>query len=173
MCIRDRLYNDRRCGALFFRGFIHERDMGAASGASLWRYPGQTLDGMKEIHLFLPEEDYRFPLKQGKFALLPCYLDVKSGFINFRDDLWENQPNVRKLYYSRYQAKGRPQTLTFTTVSYTHLDVYKRQTCGRLFDSANRKMLPEDADVQIGKQYYYLSATRMYRRVPCLLYTSC
>lgn len=43
-------------------------------------------------------------------------------------------------------------------------------TCGRLFDSANRKMLPEDADVQIGKQYYYLSATRMYRRVPGLSY---
>lgn len=121
------LYNDRRCGALFFRGFIHERDMGAASGAYLWRYPGQTLDGMKEIHLFLPEEDYRFPLKQGKFALLPCYLDVKSGFINFRDDLWENQPNVRKLYYSRYQAKGRPQTLTFTTCPHCRHQMSSKQ----------------------------------------------
>lgn len=41
---------------------------------------------MKEIHLFIPTDDFELPTKQSKNAIRPCYLDIKSGFINFTDD---------------------------------------------------------------------------------------
>ena len=46
-----------------------------------------------------------------KDDIKPFYLDVKNGFIYF--DIPENQKNLRKLYYSDYQVKGRPDLLTF------------------------------------------------------------
>lgn len=110
------LYNDRRCGALFFKGYVLEDDIGVKNHAFLWRYPGQLMDQrMKEVHLFIPEEDYILPKKQGKNPIKPCYLDIKSGFINFKDDSSAGKENIRKLYYCNYSAKGRPQIITFPT----------------------------------------------------------
>ena len=65
---------------------------------------------MKEVHLFIPTENFELPAKQGKNAIKPCYLDVKSGFVNFADDSSAGKAWIRK------------------SVSYTHLDVYKRQS---------------------------------------------
>ena len=110
------LYNDRRCGALFFKGYILEDDSDFHSNVYLWRYPGQLIDRrMKEVHLFIPTDNFELPLKQGKNAIKPCYLDVKSGFINFKDDSSSGKPWIRKLYYCNYSAKGRPQIITFPT----------------------------------------------------------
>lgn len=110
------LYNDRRCGALFFKGYVLEDDAELHGNVYLWRYPGQLMDHrMKEVHLFIPTEDFELPVKQGKNAIKPCYLDVKSGFINFTDDSSAGKPWVRKLYYCNYSAKGRPQIITFPT----------------------------------------------------------
>ena len=79
------LYNDRRCDALFFKGYILEDDSELHGNVYLWRYPGQLMDRrMKEVHLFIPDEDFELPNKQGKNAIKPCYLDVKSGFVNLR-----------------------------------------------------------------------------------------
>ena len=110
------LYNDRRCGALFFKGYVLEDDSGLHGNVYLWHYPGQLMDHrMKEIHLFIPTDDFELPPKQGKNAIRPCYLDVKSGFINFTDDSSSGKPWIRKLYYCNYSAKGRPQIITFPT----------------------------------------------------------
>ena len=110
------LYNDRRCGALFFKGYVLEDDSGLHGNVYLWHYPGQLMDRrMKEIHLFIPTDDFELPAKQGKNAIRPCYLDVKSGFINFTDDSSAGKPWIRKLYYCNYSAKGRPQIITFPT----------------------------------------------------------
>lgn len=110
------LYNDRRCGALFFKGYVLEDDAELHGNVYLWRYPGQLMDHrMKEVHLFIPTEDFELPVKQGKNAIKPCYLDVKSGFINFTDDSSAGKPWVRKLYYCNYSAKGRPQIIIFPT----------------------------------------------------------
>lgn len=110
------LYNDRRCGALFFKGYVLEDDSGLHGNVYLWRYPGQLMDRrMKEIHLFIPTDDFELPAKQGKNAIRPCYLDVKSGFVNFTDDSSAGKPWIRKLYYCNYSAKGRPQIITFPT----------------------------------------------------------
>lgn len=110
------LYNDRRCGALFFKGYVLEDDSELHGNVYLWHYPGQLMDHrMKEVHLFIPTDDFELPAKQGKNAIKPCYLDVKSGFINFTDDSSAGKSWIRKLYYCNYSAKGRPQIITFPT----------------------------------------------------------
>ena len=109
------LYNDRRCGALFFKGYVLA-DEGLHGNIYLWHYPGQVIDRrMKEIHLFIPDADFELPKKQGTNAIKPCYLDVKSGFIDFTDDASAGNPWMRKLYYCNYSSKGKPQIITFPT----------------------------------------------------------
>lgn len=120
------LYNDRRCGALFFKGYILETAPVLGSNVYLWRYHGQILDHrMKEIHLYIPTSDF------GKSNTIPkdvkpCYLDIKSGFVNFKDDSEAGKPNIRKLYYRNYSAKGRPSILTFSTCPH----------CGKMLSSS-------------------------------------
>ena len=108
------LYNDRRCGTLFFKGYMFEDDIKNNKNAYLWRDSGQILDKqLKEIHLFIPPTDYEPDdrLKKGSYPIKPCYLDVKSGFIYFK--VPPNQENLRKLYYNNYQVAGRPDLMTF------------------------------------------------------------
>ena len=110
------LYNDRRCGALFFKGYVLEDDSDFKRNVYFWHYPGQLIDKrMKEVHLYIPPEGYKLPAKQGRNTIKACYLDIKSGFVNFKDDSLANQTNVRKLYYCNYSAKGRPELVTFPT----------------------------------------------------------
>ena len=110
------LYNDRRCGALFYKGYILDDVPDFKGNVYLWHYPGQMMDQrMKEIHLYIPPVDYELPTKQGKNAIKACYLDVKSGFVNFKDDSQAGKPGIRKLYYSNFSAKGRPRIITFHT----------------------------------------------------------
>lgn len=109
------LYNDRRCGALFYKGYVFEDAIERGERTYLWRYPGQLLDRrMKEINLYIPPDDFQLSQKQGKYPVKPCYLDTKSGFIDFHDDSWSGQRGIRKLYYSDYSAPGHPSVLTFT-----------------------------------------------------------
>lgn len=120
-CMVYELYNDRRCGALFFKGYILEDDAELHGNVYLWHYPGQLMDrNMKEVHLFLPTDDFKLPARQRKNAIRPCYLDVKSGFINFTDDSLADSPWMRKLYYCNYSAQGRPQLITFSTCPHCH-----------------------------------------------------
>ena len=54
------LYNDRRCGALYYKGYIQCDSNGIPTAPGyLWHYPGQIAELMKEIHLFIPEPDYQ------------------------------------------------------------------------------------------------------------------
>lgn len=110
------LYNDRRCGSLFFKGYILEDDADFSGNVYLWHFPGQLMDRrMKEIHLYIPPLDYNSPKSKGKTGIKPCYLDIYSGFIHFGDDSCDGKEGFRKLYFSDYSAKGRPQILTFST----------------------------------------------------------
>ena len=110
------LYNDRRCGALFFKGYVLEDESELKGNVYLWRYPGQLMDHrMKELHLFIPSDSFELPEKQGKHPIRPCYLDVKSGFINFKDDSLAGKEWIRKLYYCNYSTNGKPQLITFPT----------------------------------------------------------
>lgn len=119
------LYNDRRCGALFIKGYISEDDIKNKEQVYLWHYPGQIIDReMKEIHLFIPPDVH----KQKDYSrLIPCYMDVKSGFIDFKDDSWDGKPGIRKLYYSDYNTNGRPDIKTFFTCPHCQHRLSKTQ----------------------------------------------
>ena len=66
------LYNDRRCGALFYKGYVLGNALETHQRTYLWHYSGQVLDSqMKEVHLYLPPEDYKIPDKQGKNEIRP------------------------------------------------------------------------------------------------------
>lgn len=110
------LYNDRKCGALFLKGYVLQSEIDSFGRAYLWRYSGQVFDtsSLKEIHLYIPEKG-QVPPKRGKYPLRPCYLDSRSGFIDFRDDSMAGEDGVLKLYYVNYTEKGRPDTITFST----------------------------------------------------------
>lgn len=109
------LYNDRRCGALFYKGYILDDEIEKNEFAYLWHHPGQLLDGkIKEIHLYIPPDDFEYK-NHGTKPLLICYLDIKSGFLYFKDDSMADYPNMRKMYYCYYMAPGRPQVITFAS----------------------------------------------------------
>ncbi len=109
------LYNDRRCGALFFKGYILDNELNRNDRVYLWRYPGQILhQSMKEIHLFIPDKDFSLSVFKGSARPSPCYLDIKSGFLYTRDDSLEGKDGYRKLYYYLFTRKGRPQVYTFS-----------------------------------------------------------
>ena len=120
------LYNDRRCGALFFKGYVFEDELQAQHKTYLWRDSGQVLDSrLKEIHLFIPPEGYELDNNRRK-KIKPCYLDVRSGFLYF-DAAREEQDGFRKLYYSLHTTKGRPDVLTFASCPYCQSTIRHRQ----------------------------------------------
>lgn len=108
------LYQDRRCGALFYKGYIVEDEKNKGR-AYLWHYPGQLLDrAMFELHLFIPPDDFVAPRVRSGNQIKPCYMNIRNGFIDFRDDRHKHDSNYRKLYYSEYIAKDVPNLMTFT-----------------------------------------------------------
>ena len=110
------LYNDRRCGALFYKGYVLADDINKSKHSYLWRYPGQVLDiNMKEVHLYIPPKDFNVGEQKGVNKIRPCYLDVHSGFVNFKDDSLDGKAGIRKLYYCDYSTETRPEIVTFPT----------------------------------------------------------
>lgn len=109
------LYNDRRCGALFFRGYIIEEQFQRRGRTYLWRLPGKWMEkDLKEIHLYIAPLGYVTPKTAGKYQTTPCYLDVRNGFLHIGDDSLRGKPGIRKLYYCpNYEDKGRPDVKTF------------------------------------------------------------
>ena len=108
------LYNDRRCGALFYKGYVFNDEKEQSGLTYLWHYPGQVIDKrMHEIHLYIAPKDYKLPnsAKHAKYPIKPCYLDVHSGFINFKDDAFAGKADIRKLYYCDFTAKGYNGTM--------------------------------------------------------------
>ena len=109
------LYNDRKCGALFIKGYVQKTEIDSFGRAYLWRHSGQVFeDSLKEIHLYIPETGFE-PKRGGKTPLQPCYLDSKTGYIDFTDDSQNGKEGVLKLYYCGYSEKGRPDVITFPT----------------------------------------------------------
>ena len=110
------LYNDRRCGALYLKGYINSDYLEKKDITYLWHYSGQLMDDkIKEIHLFIPSDDYIPDNKGKKYPVQVCYLDIKSGYLYLKDDAVADNPNYRKLYYCNYSAPGRPKIITFPT----------------------------------------------------------
>lgn len=123
------IYNERRCGSIFFRGYVIKDDFEKKKRTYLWRYAGMTgNDTVEEIHLFIPPDDFSIDMKSSsKYPIQPCYLDVKSGFIDFSDDSLADKPGVRKLYYCDFKAEGKPDTITFNKCPHCGQSMSKRQ----------------------------------------------
>lgn len=114
------LINDRRCGALYIKGYVTKTD----GTTFLWRTPGAFFnEKMNELHLFIPEKGKLY----SRSSVHPCYLDTKSGFINFKDDSWAGKKDVIKLYFSEFEDKGKPNVKTFATCPHCGLLLGKRE----------------------------------------------
>ena len=111
------LYNDRRCGALFYKGYVVDDDYKSKDYAYLWHYPGQFRQlKIHEIHLYIPPEGYFPSGGRTKNPIKPCYLDTKSGYLYFRDDSMAGKPGFRMLFYceSDNNSKIADKAITFT-----------------------------------------------------------
>ena len=119
------LINDRRCGALFLKGFI----VGEPEDEKyLWPYSDRLLNkDLHEIHLYLPQEGDSFKKGKNENAPRACYLNVKSGYINFTDDSWDGKVDVQKLYFSKHTEKGRPDLYEFTECPHCRGRLAKRE----------------------------------------------
>lgn len=106
---------DRRCGALFYHGYIMEDALhGADSMTFLWNDPGAKLGKqVREIALYLPPDGYEGAPDRKESPIRACYLDTASGFLHFGNDTWEGRPGVRTLYYCVHKQKGKPDTYLF------------------------------------------------------------
>ncbi|MDD6450166.1 MAG: hypothetical protein PUF78_10675, partial [Lachnospiraceae bacterium] len=111
------LMNDRRCGALYFTGFINKEDFDNRERTYLWRYVGQNIEyTMCRMDFYIPSSDF-VPdnPKNSKYPVKPCYLDVNSGYIDFQDDSLSGKPGIRTLYYSEYEDPQRQSAKSFYT----------------------------------------------------------
>jgi ATP-dependent helicase YprA (DUF1998 family) len=127
------LVNDRRCGALFLRGYVT-----ATQGRQfLWPAPGRAFDKrrMREIHLFVfPDTSTSGGQREStpyrgsqKNPVRPCYLDTRSGFLHFDDDSLRGRPGTLRLCYCDYTEKGRPDILTFPTCPHCRHQLGRRR----------------------------------------------
>ena len=114
------LYNDRRCGALFLKGYIDEAERKYTGRAYLWRYPGKLQrDTLNEMHFFILPDNIMDSVWNSKFRM--CYLDTVSGYIDFRDDDSKfSDSRYRKLLWSETTPKDQPNVQTFSTCPHCH-----------------------------------------------------
>jgi ATP-dependent helicase YprA (DUF1998 family)/rRNA maturation protein Nop10 len=122
------LLNDRRCGALFLKGYALREDIEDGAKTYLWHDQGSIIKNLEteneviEVHLYLPQGNNSIHTGSGKYSAKPCYLDTRSGYLEF-DDTDAEKPCFRKLYYCLHESKGRPNLLSFS----------KCPKCGRDF----------------------------------------
>lgn len=122
------LYNDRRCGSIFFRGFVLKDEVDSQRRTYLWHHPGYLdVTKVREIHLYIPTDIDKPPKGTAQYKAGRCYLDVKSGFVSFTDDSLDGEPGIRVLYYSFFEASGKPGIYTFSTCPHCKHELSKMQ----------------------------------------------
>lgn len=122
------LYNDRRCGALFFKAYTNKDQLASQHGAFLWKHSGnQISDNLREIYLYIPPEGFKRSTKKTKHPLEICYLDTQSGFVNCFDDSWANKEGIRPLYFCNFEDKGRLGVMTFSVCPHCQHKLQKKE----------------------------------------------
>lgn len=101
------LLNDRKCGALFFRGFMNSQSQDANF---VWNESGeQFTDDMKEVHFYIIPKNSEFINRK----------DIRIGWLNaltgkfFENDNFANKNGFIHVAYNNKEQKGRPNILTY------------------------------------------------------------
>lgn len=101
------LLNDRRCGALFLKGYLYQN---TKTRDFIWNTIGELYDDtLKEIHLYIiPKHG---PNKKTK--------ETKTGWLNaitgkfFENDNYADQKGFLHVAYNNKELKGKPGKLTY------------------------------------------------------------
>ena len=97
------LYNDRRCGSIFFRGFVLKQDFDDSKRTEPGHDPGRKNENeVQGIHLFVPSADYQLPEKQGRNRIKPGNLEVSGGFVVSSDVSLIGIQGFGRWYYGKF-----------------------------------------------------------------------
>lgn len=103
------LVNDRRCGALFIKGYMYQD---GSSQNFVWNKIGQQYEeDIKEVHLYLVPNDGSYQM--GKEEQVG-WLNAATGKF-FSNDNFANREGFLHVAYSTKQLKAKPDMLTFYT----------------------------------------------------------
>ena len=109
------LFNDRRCGALFYHGYVTLDASGRLprEPVYLWRDPEPgTMSRLVEIDLYIAPDGF-VPSNPGRTR--PCHMDMKSGFVYFEDDRYDGRLGYRRFYYNASAVDGQGGGILFKT----------------------------------------------------------
>ena len=105
------LVNDRRCGALFLKGYMH---FDGNMENFVWNILGEKFDyTMKEVHFYIhPNKSYNpsFGRQEKKVG----YLNALTGKF-YEDDSFSEKENYLKVAFSLKEHRSIPDLLTFHT----------------------------------------------------------
>ncbi|WFN34944.1 DEAD/DEAH box helicase [Methanogenium sp. S4BF] len=112
------LINDRRCGALFIKGYLHNAEDSAGNAQNswekkyLWHTPGEVFgDELKEVHLYIVPKNWSADM--GNEKIRGGWLDTKTGFIHFTN-IHAGDDEFLQVCYSLNPVKGKPDQFTFS-----------------------------------------------------------
>lgn len=104
------LVNDRTCGALFYKGYIDERELG---NGFVWNKNGSFTDKtFKEVHYYIIPKNVKYTLPKGNTAIKTAWFNGVAGRIENNDIHKENSHCVH-VAYSEKSPKEHPEALTF------------------------------------------------------------
>lgn len=111
-CCGSKIYelvNDRRCGALFLKGYMYQN---SSDSNFVWNRLGEQFDAnVKEVHLYIIPKDGRFKKST----------ETKMGWLNaltgrfFDNDNHAGKNGFLHVAYNNKELKGKPGLLTYFT----------------------------------------------------------
>lgn len=103
------LINDRRCGALFLKGYLLNAE-DFEEKKYLWHTSGEIFGKeLKEVHLYIIPKNHTVKNKN----VCHGWLDTKTGFIHF-GNIRAEEEGFLQVCYSLKPVKGKPEQLTFS-----------------------------------------------------------
>ncbi|BBK77086.1 DEAD/DEAH box helicase [Clostridium butyricum] len=107
------LITDRRCGALFFKGYMFEKSASNADLNFIWNKTGDQYDDtLKEVHFYIVPKNFKFNSKS-KINKVKGYLNSITGKLYENGDKYFDKDGFIEVLYERKEQKGRPGLLTF------------------------------------------------------------
>lgn len=101
------LVNDRRCGALFLKGYMYQNGI---NNNFVWNKIGEQFnDTVKEVHSYIIPKDGHFTKSK----------ETKVGWLNavtgkfFENDTYEAKKGFLHVAYNNKELKGKPGVLTY------------------------------------------------------------